>query len=84
MKYTNMRAHDRETLVKATAMLEDKPHGSLVLCQVREAKKPTRSSVGDVGVPTATLPDIIGREFIDLEELKIDARTCAELQSELK
>ena len=86
MKWTNMRAHDRDTLAKATAVLDKKLRGAWVLCQVRESKeKPTRASGGGrVGVPVETLPDIIGREFVDLEDMKIDAMNCAQLRIELK
>ena len=85
MKYTNMKKHDRETLEKATAVLESKPRGSWVLCQVREPKKSSRpSGNGGIHVINTSLPDVIGREFIDLEEIKIDAMNCMVLRSELK
>ena len=85
MKYTNMKKHDKETLEKASTVLKNKPRGSWVLCQVREPKKPTRpSGSGGAGVLNTTLPEVIGRGFIDLEEIKIYAMTCVELRSRLK
>ena len=37
-----------------------------------------------VCTPDKTLPEVICREFIDLEEIKIDAIMCNKLWSELR
>ena len=80
-----MKRHDRETLEKATAVLQSKPRGSWVLCQVSEPKKPSQpSGNGGISVINTSLQNVIGREFINLEEIKIDAMNCVVLRFELK
>ena len=59
MNITNMKNHDKETLKKATEILEDKPSGSWVVCQVCKPLQPTRSSWGEAVVQDHLYPRLL-------------------------